>query len=208
MAKNAPSAALSAHRSRGRPREFDMNAALDKAIQVFSRRGFHATSIPDLAVAMGLTSGSIYKAFKDKRAVFIAAFDRQSSMRSAQLRAAIATKTSGQEKLRQALLFYANLSHGVDGQDGCLVCSTAIELATFDTEIGARAVGVLRRWEAQLRDLILEGQADGSVDPKLDPKDTAKFMLCLLQGLRVVGKTGPSRAAMVAAAQVAMRVVG
>ena len=62
-------------RPRGRPREFDMDKALDQAIRVFSEQGYHATSIGDLIDAMGLASGSIYKAFRDKRAVFLAAYD-------------------------------------------------------------------------------------------------------------------------------------
>ena len=67
-------------RARGRPREFDIDDALDKAVRVFSERGYHATSIGDLAGAMELASGSIYKAFRDKRAVFLAAFDNRFGM--------------------------------------------------------------------------------------------------------------------------------
>jgi hypothetical protein len=54
-------------RGRGRPREFDLNEVLDKAAQVFCERGYHATSISDLTSGMELASGSVYKAFKDKR---------------------------------------------------------------------------------------------------------------------------------------------
>jgi TetR/AcrR family transcriptional repressor of nem operon len=63
-------------RVRGRPREFDMDDALDQAIRIFRERGYNATSIGDLTDAMGLASGSLYKAFKDKREMFLAAFDR------------------------------------------------------------------------------------------------------------------------------------
>src|SRR5262245_39754798 len=66
-------------RGRGRPREFDLDAALDKSVRVFRERGYHATSIADLTEAMKLASGSVYKAFKDKRAVFLAAFDREAT---------------------------------------------------------------------------------------------------------------------------------
>src|SRR6202012_4020630 len=74
-----------AARPRGRPREFDMDKALDQAIRVFSEHGYHATSIGDLIDAMGLASGSIYKAFRDKRAVFLAALDRHILLRREQI---------------------------------------------------------------------------------------------------------------------------
>jgi AcrR family transcriptional regulator len=60
----------------GRPREFDSDAALDKAIARFSEHGYHGTSISDLHACLGLTSGSIYKAWGDKRGLFLAALDR------------------------------------------------------------------------------------------------------------------------------------
>jgi AcrR family transcriptional regulator len=74
-----------ASRGRGRPREFDIDAALDKSVRIFRERGYHATSIGDLTKAMELASGSVYKAFKDKRAVFLAAFDREGKRRREQL---------------------------------------------------------------------------------------------------------------------------
>ena len=84
-----------AARPRGRPREFDIDKALDQAIRVFREHGYNATSIGDLISAMGLASGSIYKAFKDKRAVFLAAFDRYMSLRNDQLRQVADTTKGG-----------------------------------------------------------------------------------------------------------------
>lgn len=193
------------HRGRGRPREFDMDEALDKAIKIFCLRGYHATSIPELSKAMGLASGSIYKAFSDKRAVFLAAFDRQAEVRGVQLQAALDSVSTGKEKVRQALEFYARISTGADGRHGCLVVSTAVEMASFDSEIAERAVSALNRREKLLVELIRIGQDDGSIPSSLDKNGAAKFMLCLLQGLRVVGKTSPDKETMVAAVNIAMK---
>src|SRR5271169_661669 len=93
-------------RPRGRPREFDINAALDQAIRVFREQGYNATSIGDLIAAMGLASGSIYKAFRDKRAVFLAAFDRYTVLRNEQLAAVVRTAKPARERLRDVLAFY------------------------------------------------------------------------------------------------------
>jgi TetR/AcrR family transcriptional regulator, transcriptional repressor for nem operon len=136
MVNNAFS--FTASPSRGRPREFDIDAALDKSVRVFRERGYHATSIADLTQAMGLASGSVYKAFKDKRAVFLAAFDREGKTRREKLRRLLSTAKSGRDRLRIALNFYAESSHGMEGKRGCLIVGTAAELATFDGEVAQR----------------------------------------------------------------------
>ncbi len=194
-------------RTRGRPREFNADRALDSAIAVFSARGYHGTSINDLTAAMELTPGSIYKAFTDKRGILLAAFDRYRAVRSAKLRAAIDPHPLGREKVRAALQFYAEAAHGEHGQCGCLVITTATELAAYDPIAEERVEKAHATNEAVVRDCILLGQADGSIPASIDADDTARTMLCLLQGMRVLGKTGRSRDQMLAVADVAMKLL-
>ncbi|MGV8937851.1 MAG: TetR/AcrR family transcriptional regulator [Allorhizobium sp.] len=197
---------LAATRSPGRPREFDMDEALDKAITVFCERGYHAASINDLTAAMELTAGSVYKAFKDKRAVFLAAFDRYKLVRDGLLTAAIAPAQSGRERLRLALTFYAESAHGDRGRRGCLVVGSAAELAVFDGEVAERVAASIARNERRFYDFIREGQADGSIRADIDAIATARFILCLQQGMSLVGKTGRQRPEMVSLVDIAMRV--
>jgi TetR/AcrR family transcriptional repressor of nem operon len=187
---NATRSNIAKSRGPGRPREFDMEKALDQAIGVFRERGFHATSIGDLKDATDLTAGSIYKAFKDKRAVFLAAFDRYTSLRNAQIRSIADTAKSGRDRIRDLLAFYVRSSHGVEGRLGCLVVGSAVEMAIFDPEIAARVTSTLKKNEALLAGLIAQGQSDGSISSAIDAEDTARVLVCLTQGLRVVGKTG------------------
>ena len=194
--------------SRGRPREFDTDAALDAAIRVFSERGFHATSIGDLTAATGLASGSVYKAFQDKRGLFLAALERYKSVRDAALRRAIAPGASGRERLRLALEFYADASHGPLGRLGCRVIGGATELATFDDEVARWVAQALVRIEAVLGELLREGVADGSVPSGTDAPATARALLCMVQGMRLVGKTGRTRKDMRALVDIAMKMVG
>jgi AcrR family transcriptional regulator len=177
-------------RPRGRPREFDIDTALDRAIRVFREHGYNATSIGDLIGAMGLASGSIYKAFKDKRAVFLAAFERYMSLRNEQLRQVADTAKCGRERLIDVLAFYVESSRGIEGRRGCLVVGSAVELAIADREIAARVSASLARNQAFLADLIRQGQADKSIPGHVDPEATARVMVYLTQGMRVVGKAG------------------
>ena len=185
-----------AARSRGRPREFDMDQALDGAIRVFRERGYHATSIPNLAAAMNIASGSLYKAFGDKHAVFLAALDRYASERTTQRRRLAEAPKSARGRLRDVLGLYIDMSAGVEGRRGCLVVGGAIELAASDPEVDRRVTRALQGIEALLANLIAQGRADGSIAALVDPEATARVLVALVQGLRVLGRTrlSPSRA--------------
>ena len=196
-----------ASRCRGRPREFDVDDALDKAIVVFCQRGYHATSIGDLTDAMELASGSIYKAFKDKRAVFMAAFERSRTQRQQLIERTVHSVTSGRDKVQAFLTLYAESSHGLEGQRGCMIVGSATELATFDAEIAGQVKAAVRRNEGLLLNLLVMGQQDGSLPATLELAATARMLLCLIQGMRIVGKTGPSQDDMAAVVGVAMKIL-
>ena len=189
----APGTAIRSPSRPGRPREFEIEEALDKAIIVFSERGYHAASISELKDAMGLAAGSLYKAFKDKKAIFLAAFDRYKQVRNAVLAEELSASGSGRDKVLRMLRFYADASHGENGRRGCLVVGTAIELAVYDGEAAERVARSMARSEALFVSLIREGQADGSIPATVDPVATARLLLSITQGLRVLGKTGPDR---------------
>jgi TetR/AcrR family transcriptional repressor of nem operon len=194
-------------RPRGRPREFDMDEALDQAIRVFCEQGYNATSIGDLIDAMGLASGSIYKAFKDKRAVFLAALDRHIVLRKEQIAAVARSSKPARERLRDVLAHFVEVSKGIEGRRGCLVVGSAVELAILDREVAARVNASIAKNEAFLADLIRQGQADGSIPGRIDSDATARVMVCLTQGLRVVGKSGRAPQDTAAAVDIAMKLL-
>ncbi|RXT23916.1 TetR family transcriptional regulator [Rhizobium leguminosarum] len=194
-------------RSRGRPREFDMDAALDAALRVFSARGYHAASISELTEAMGLASGSIYKAFKDKRGIFLTAFDHYRKLGRRRLEAMIASAKTGREKVFQMVMYYTELSYGEAGRKGCLVVGGANDFALLDEEAAAHVVTAFAADEKLMADLIRIGQADGTIPKTVDPDAAALAFLCFTKGLRVIGKTGRSREEMLSAAEAAMKLV-
>ncbi|PDT05521.1 TetR family transcriptional regulator [Rhizobium chutanense] len=194
-------------RGRGRPREFDAEAALDAALRVFSERGYNAASISELTDAMGLASGSVYKAFGDKRGIFLAAFDRYRAVRRGLLDARLAEVETGRDKLHALITFFSSSSHGQIGRQGCLVVGSAGDLALFDEEAAERVATAFTTDEALLADLIRLGQSDGSISADLDVSGVALALLCLTKGMRVIGKTGRSGEQMAAAAEAAMKLV-
>lgn len=194
-------------RAPGRPREFDMDAALDGAIRIFRERGYHATSLAELGAAMGLTTGSIYKAFVDKRSVFLATLERYTQVRNGQLQTLIDAGQTGRDKIHAVLHFYAESSYGEEGKRGCLVAGSLTDIATFDGEVAGQVAAALRRTENLLGRLIRLGQKDGSIASAINPEASARVLLSLIQGFRIVGKVGRSRADMLATADQAMRLL-
>ena len=194
-------------RTRGRPREYDLDAVLDGAIAVFSDRGYHATSISDLTAQTGVTAGSFYKAFEDKRAVFLAALDRYLALRDQQLQARLATARSGRERIKVVLGLYAEWSHDAQGRRGCLVVGSAVELSSSDPEVADKVAGVLRCYEKRLGDFVQLGLDDGSIRPHVNGPVAARLLLCVMQGMRVIGKTGRSRDEMDSLVEGAMKML-
>ncbi|MFW7343807.1 TetR/AcrR family transcriptional regulator [Pollutimonas sp. H1-120] len=191
----------------GRPREFDTNAALDKAITRFSEYGYHGTSISDLNACLGLTSGSIYKAWGDKRGLFLAALDRYMTQRSKAIAACLASELSGKKKIELLLTQYALLSSEVAGRTGCLVIESAVELALADKEISDLIAAQQTKQEEQFLRLIEEGQMDGSIRTEVNAASMAKLLLALQQGMRILGKTGSDTSAMLGMVAELMRLL-
>lgn len=204
---NDPSHPTAERRGRGRPREFDVDQALDKAIAVFSESGYHATSLGKLTQAMEIAEGSLYKAFKDKRGVFVAAFERYLALRNARLSRELATATTGRDKVRALLTVYAEASFGKQGQRGCLVVGSAVDLASTDGDIAKRVGQQFGLLEKRLFAFIEEGQADGSVSADVDAAATGRLLLCVAQGMRVLGKTGRTGSEMMALVDSGLRLL-
>lgn len=184
-----------------------MDTVLDGAVGVFREHGYHATSIIDLNEATGLTAGSLYKAFGDKHGVFLAAFEHYTRRRNTRLQAQLDSRRTGRDRIEALLHFYAEASHGDEGQRGCLVVASAAELATSDGAVAKRVKAAMRRTENLLRQLLQEGRKDGSIAPTVRIPAVARCLMALLQGFRVVGKSRCARSDMLAAATEAMRLL-
>ncbi|OCY33921.1 TetR/AcrR family transcriptional regulator [Acinetobacter pittii] len=179
--------------SRGRPREFDLDNALDKAMDVFRFQGFHATSISDLSKAMNLTVGSIYKAFGDKHNLFYQVFNRYLLLRKKELNEYLSHANTGYEKIQNLLNFYIDSVKELEGKKGCLVVGSAIEIEVLNHELTKAIEFALNKNLSNIKKLIEEGKADGSINQELNVDQAASLLLCLVLGIRVAGKTSSTR---------------
>ncbi|WP_027211401.1 TetR/AcrR family transcriptional regulator [Burkholderia sp. WSM2232] len=176
-------------RSRGRPRAFDEDQVLNRAIDLFSASGYSAAGISDLSQATGLTAGSLYKAYHDKEGIFAKALDRYITRREAEIAAMLEGAENGRAGIAALLSLYARLSQGKEGKLGCLMVAGIAELPQF-SHAGDVLRGQLSRRQSALINLVVRGQADGSITTTSAPATVADLLLALLYGMRVLGKAG------------------
>jgi hypothetical protein len=85
--------------------------------------------------------------------------------------------------------------------------SSAVALSITETEVADRVAGVLERYEARLVEFVGAGRRDGSIPPHVDEVTTARLLLCVTQGMRVLGKAGRPRRDMLRLVDAAMKLL-
>lgn len=172
-----------------RPRGFDDDVVLARAMEEFWTHGYGATSPAQLAAATGVAKGSLYNAFTSKRELF----DRCLDLYQEQLRQLAAQLLeypgSTRECLRHALRSVVDSDLAQPQRRGCLIGNTAVELAGEDVELARR----LRRMQDEstgwFAARIQRGQRDGDVSPDRDAQALAEHLAATLAGLRVLAMT-------------------
>ena len=191
----------------GRPREFERDVVLDRAMRVFWARGYEATSIEHLVARMGIQRGSLYATFGDKRALFFAAIERYDRVETSKLLAALEEPPSGKAAIQRFFRLKVELATAPGRPRGCLVTNSAAELASRDRGTGTRVGAVLTRLDAAFQRAVVRAQKAGEIDPRRNPRALARFLTSSAQGLSVMAKALPDRAALDDIVEVILEVV-
>ena len=182
-----------ARRPRGRPRSFDPDEVLDRAREVFWNLGYAATSLDDLAAATGLNRPSLYAAFGDKHALYMAALERTAREAKASLGAALGLELPLREVLTLIFERTADIyCVGPAGQRGCFVIGTAVTQAVDDAEARALAARFIADTDAQFLERM-ERDA-GQLAPGVDAKVAATLCSATFHTLAVRARTGAGEA--------------
>lgn len=190
---------------RGRPREFDIDEVMEIAGRVFWEQGYHATSIESLCTSTGLFRASLYSAFGDKHGLLVAAFDRYAEGAIARLKERLQADLPPREALRGALLHYTKVAAQLAGRHGCLITNAAIEMLPADEAFRPHVETTLRRIASQLAATVARGQQAGEFNPDLDEQEIANYLLCMIQGMRVLGKVNVSEKELESIVNITMR---
>jgi len=187
-----------------RPREFEVDEALRAAAEVFRTKGYHAASLEDLTAGTGLAKGSLYKAFHDKKSLFLGALELYSRESRERFRLTLEAPGSPREAIRKTLHTYVERVRTASGCAGCLITNTAVELGGQDPEIAAEVSHTFRLRTNLFEAAVRRAQAAGEVGTDRDPRSLAEFLELTVQGIRVLVKTNPDEAALARAVDVAL----
>src|SRR4051812_39434789 len=180
----------------GRPREFNADEALDRALHVFWTKGYAATSMQDLLEAMGLSKSSFYEFFGNKHDVFMAALRRYGDREAARLGACVGSGGCARRLIEVQLRSVIERSTGEGDRRGCLTVNCAVELAPHDSVIGTAVAAHLDCMEELYHRLIARGQSEGAIARRHDPRALARYLVNALCGLQVMAKAGRDAAAL------------
>ncbi|KUN91644.1 TetR/AcrR family transcriptional regulator [Streptomyces caeruleatus] len=188
-----------------RTKEFDPEAALQAALELFWRRGFEATSMADLVEHLGIGRASLYATFGSKHELYLKALERYDRAGLPPIMRELSQPGPALPAVRALVRRYATEAADEELRlNGCMVTNAAAELAPHDP---AAARQVQRNWdqlETVLHSALIRAQAQGELPADHDPLTLARMLLVLLQGLRVVGKASADPARVRDAAEQAL----
>ncbi len=188
----------------GRPRTFEHDAVVDRAMDVFWRKGYRGTTPQDLVDSVGIGKGSLYNAFGSKRELFGLALDRYRDQQAVLIDQVLAEPGPIKERLTAALELMIDLNFADPDRRGCLAVNTAAELAGFDEQATAQVRAMFERTSASFLDAIRLGQASGEISSTVDAQALATHLLTTLVGIQLLSKTAHDPALLKRSVQIAL----
>jgi TetR/AcrR family transcriptional regulator, transcriptional repressor for nem operon len=187
-----------------RPREFDEDAALRKAMATFWSKGYEAASLADLTDAMAVSRSSLYATFGDKDQLFGRALDLYISEVSAERVRILRTARSAREGIRDYLAHHIRVALDPKTPPGCMFVNTAIESGIVPAEIAERISSRARTGEAAVRELLARAQEAGELDAATDVRALAMMIVAVSYGIHVMARMHSDRRKLQAAADAAL----
>ena len=178
-------------RGAGRPRAFDTDQALDRAVRLFWRHGYEATSMADLVTELGVGAPSLYAAFGNKAGLFRAVVERYAATFSVVLYApvedpALDTRQAVEELFARAARSFSQ----PDTPAGCFMYSAAAAVSPASGEIEALLRDMRAIKEGELAARLALGVARGDLAREVDPAAFAKYLNCVMEGMSVQARDG------------------
>ncbi|MDR6554848.1 helix-turn-helix domain-containing protein [Paenibacillus qinlingensis] len=190
-----------------RPKEFDQEAALDKALELFWEKGYERTSIQDLVEHTGVHRGSLYDTFGDKQKLFLTCLDHSRMVAKERTFHILEEEGEPKEVLQRFFTKLIDLSLEDEKQRrGCFVANTAMNIGNSDPVISLRVEAYMIDMETSFYHFLIRAQQKGALKSKHGIRELARFLLSTRNGLLVLAKTATDRKVLEDAVAVAMSI--
>jgi AcrR family transcriptional regulator len=188
----------------GRPREFDVDEVLDRALKVFWRKGYEGATLADLTRAMGINRPSLYAAFGSKEELFRKALDRYAEGPAAYVREALNEPTA--RAVAERLLGGA-IDVVADRRNprGCLIVQGALACGEAAESVRRELIARRLAGEAVIRERFERAIADGDLSADSHPADLARYLMAVIHGMAVQAASGVAREELRRVAAIALR---
>jgi AcrR family transcriptional regulator len=173
----------------GRPREFNVDKALDRALKVFWRKGYEGTSLPDLTKAMGINRPSLYAAFGNKEQLFRKALERYQTGPMAFLSEALCQPTA-RAVIEAIFSGFVRMQRDRDKARGCLVVSGALASSEEAETVRRELVQLRQAIVKAFRERFERAVQDGDLPAGTDCATLARYTATVLSGLAVQSASG------------------
>jgi TetR/AcrR family transcriptional repressor of nem operon len=178
-----------------RAANYDRDAALDAAMAVFWRKGYHATSLKDLETVLMMKPGSIYAAFESKENLYLLAMKRYFEASRQGFRTEMAKAASPLSALAAQFQNYANLADGNQSRQACMLMKTLIDTKSTDPKIAGVSQDYLCQMTQEFAAVFEEARAKGELAADANPARLARRYQANLTALRVELQRGTPQAA-------------
>ncbi len=189
----------------GRPREFCVEEALEKALTVFWQHGFEGASLSDLTAAMGITRPSLYATYGNKEELFHQALDLYDRKYAGFMREALG-EGSSRDVVARVLDGIVEVGTNGGRPLGCMITNGALACSTAADPIKAEVHKRRAAFEASLRRRFEAAKAAHDLPSDAKAADLARFVMAMAAGLAVQAAGGASRASLKRSAELALRV--
>jgi TetR/AcrR family transcriptional repressor of nem operon len=190
-----------------RPKEFNPDDAIERAMQVFWHKGYEATSMEDLLSAMDLSRGSLYDTFGDKRQLFLKVVDRYCTTFASSKFALLDQTGPALPTLRRFICEMIEGGLADPQRRGCLISNTVMELSPHEKEIAGRLRQALKMAENTFFKVLTRAKEQDELQMGQDPRTLAQFLVTMIQGVIVMIKAGVPADEVKRAAEIALSII-
>jgi TetR/AcrR family transcriptional repressor of nem operon len=187
-----------------RPKEFENETALDKAIEVFSAHGYEGTSTDELLQVMGISRQSMYNTFGDKRRLYLEALQRYTAGSISDQIRALRSPASAIKGI-EALMDFAVSRAVADPDPKCMGISAICEFGRSDAEVTTISEMAGKTLRSALERRIAEAKAAGDIGKGVTPQIAAQFFMATLVGIKVAARAGAAEKDLRGIARIALR---